>query len=43
MFWLKALFAENASDHIALGNAYPYTVKGFEGKSDDELIGKCVN
>lgn len=31
------LFDENASNHIAIGAAYPFTVKDTEGKTDDQL------
>ena len=43
ILWYNTLYDENASCHLALGNAYPYTVKGALGKSEDELIAMGVN
>ena len=43
ILWYNTLYDENASCHLALGNAYPYTVKGALGKNDDELELMGVN
>jgi len=43
ILWYNTLYDENASCHLALGNAYPYTVKGALGKNDDELNLMGVN
>ena len=43
ILWYNTLYDENASCHLALGNAYPYTVKGALGKSEEELIKMGVN
>jgi len=43
ILWYNTLYDENASCHLALGNAYPYTVKGALGKSEAELIEMGVN
>ncbi|MCL2376735.1 MAG: aminopeptidase [Defluviitaleaceae bacterium] len=43
ILWYNTLYDENASCHLALGKAYPYTVKGAVGKSDDELNAMGVN
>jgi aminopeptidase len=37
ILWYNTLYDENASCHLALGNAYPYTLQGALGKNDDEL------
>jgi len=43
ILWFNTLYDENASCHLALGRAYPTTVKGTEGKNDDELNKMGVN
>ncbi|MDR2182875.1 MAG: aminopeptidase [Clostridiales bacterium] len=43
ILWYNTLYDENASCHLALGNAYPYTVKGAVGKTEDELNAMGVN
>jgi len=43
ILWYNTLYDENASCHLALGNAYPYTVKGAVGKSEEELHAMGVN
>ena len=43
ILWYNTLYDENASCHLALGNAYPYTVKGALGKSEEELNAMGVN
>ena len=43
ILWYNTLYDENASCHLALGRAYPTTVKGTEGKSEDELNEMGVN
>ena len=43
ILWYNTLYDENASCHLALGNAYATTVKGTEGKSEAELIEMGVN
>ena len=41
--WYNVLYDENASCHLALGNAYSYTVEDTEGLSEDELMAKGIN
>lgn len=43
ILWYNTLYDENASCHIALGRAYPTTVKGTEGKTEEELNEMGVN
>ena len=43
ILWYNTLYDENASCHLALGRAYSVTVKGTEGKSEEELIAMGVN
>lgn len=37
VIYYNTLFDENASCHLAIGNAYPYTVKGGTGMTPEEL------
>jgi aminopeptidase len=41
--FFNTLFDENASCHLALGNAYPVCIKGGENMSKEELEEKGVN
>jgi len=43
ILWYNTLYDENASCHLALGRAYATTVKGTEGKNEEELIAMGVN
>ena len=43
ILWYNTLYDENASCHLALGRAYPVTVSGTEGKTEDELNAMGVN
>ena len=43
ILWYNTLYDENASCHLALGKAYPYTVEGALGKSEEELNAMGVN
>lgn len=43
ILFYNGLYDENASCHLALGKAYPATVKGTEGKCDEELIKMGIN
>ncbi|MCI7790724.1 MAG: aminopeptidase [Lachnospiraceae bacterium] len=43
IIFYNSLYDENASCHLALGKAYPSTVKGTEGKSEEELLKMGVN
>lgn len=43
ILFFNTLFDENASCHLALGKAYPTTIKGGENMSEEELKEKGVN
>jgi aminopeptidase len=43
ILFLNTLFDENASCHLALGRAYPHNMKGWEGKSEEELTALGMN
>ncbi|MCL2574233.1 MAG: aminopeptidase [Defluviitaleaceae bacterium] len=44
ILWYNTLYDENASCHLALGKAYPYTVKGgLEANSDEEKHALGIN
>ena len=41
--FFNTLFDENASDHLALGAAYPFNVQGGTKMSEDQLKAKGIN
>lgn len=41
--FFNTLYDENASDHLALGAAYPFNVEGGRGMTNDELMAHGVN
>lgn len=41
--FFNTLFDENASNHFAFGEAYPTTIQGGKGLSEDELLAKGAN
>ena len=41
--FFNTLFDENASDHLALGAAYPFNVQGGTQMSEDQLKAKGIN
>ena len=41
--FFNTLFDENASDHLALGAAYPTNVQGGTNMTDEELLAHGVN
>ena len=43
ILWYNTLYDENASCHLALGKAYPYTVEGALDKTEEERIEMGVN
>ena len=43
ILWYNTLYDENASCHLAFGRAYATTVKGTEGKNEEELNAMGVN
>lgn len=43
ILFLNTLFDENASCHLALGNAYPMNIKGGTSMSEEELLKKGYN
>jgi aminopeptidase len=43
ILFYNTLFDENASCHLALGKAYPTSIQGSEGKSEEELRAMGVN
>jgi aminopeptidase len=43
MIFYNTLFDENASNHLAIGSAYAFTVKGGKGMTKDELAAKGLN
>lgn len=43
IIFLNTLFDENASDHIAIGAAYPFNIKGGTKLSDEELSARGIN
>ncbi len=43
LLFLNGLYDENASNHLALGNAYRYTLEGGTEMSDEEFVGAGGN
>lgn len=43
IIFLNTLFDENASDHVAIGAAYPFNIVGGTQMSDDKLLAHGIN
>lgn len=43
IIFFNTLFDENASDHLALGAAYPFNIKGGTTMSEEQLQAKGIN